>query len=375
MPMTVMDLESRWGTTTRQDRKAEWERLAAETEIPWTDVLLIALNVYGLRTPLGARVRIYVSVPGDDEERLVVVPSDQPNSPFELVGDRLLLDEATVAQVRKAAPDDAVSGYLRCWDGDRWRAATLNPNSRSRCTGCAFCPTSLEAAVDPRLRLEDELRQLLGALAAELPAGGSLSDLEEVTVSTGCFRTETAALDHLRVLKGVLVEQGLPARIGLLSSVLRSDEAFAALAEECAPFLLFLTAECASRRNILLKSTKASLRPAAMPDLLARAKAAGLETSFTYIVGLDPFDEMIAFLEDLMEHVTVFPSIQIYQAHTPLMNVLRSPDADNVAYYVRARARIERLTQARGLVPERWRCYRSLWYSSYAGSALTGPSM
>jgi hypothetical protein len=375
VPMRVVDLESQWGTSTQQDRLARWRQLAADTATSWTDVLLIALNVYGLRTPMGARVRLYVSVPGDVEERLVVVPSGQDASPFEVVGDNLVVDNHTVALIRRSAADDAVSGYLRCWDGTAWRAATLNPNSRSRCTGCAFCPTTLEAAVDPRLRLDDELSQLLAGLTAELPAGASLSDLTDITVSTGCFHTESAALEHIETLRRVLDAHDVPARIGFLTSVLRSDDAFARLAKRSAPFLLFLTAECASRRNVLLKASKASLRPSQMPDLLARAKAAGLDTSFTYIVGLDPFDEMIAFLSELLPHTTVFPSIQIYQAHTPLMNVLRSPDADNVEYYLRARAHIERLTAARGLVPERWRCYRSLWYSTYAGAPLTGPSM
>lgn len=378
MPMTAVDLELqrlvRGRSSTRRERLGQWEELARELAVAWSDVLLTALNVYGLRTPLGTRTRLYVSVPGDPAERLIVVPSEQPGSPFELAeSGQLLVDGTQVATVRRATHDDAVSGYLRCWDGGRWRAATVNPNSRSRCTGCAFCPTTLEDAVDPRLRLDEELAQLLAGLAAELPPGGSLSDLDEITVSTGCFHTEAAGLEHLGVLRRVLDEHGIAARIGFLSSVLRSDEAFAQLAAECSPVLLFLTAECTSRRELLLKSSKASLRPEQMPDLLARAKAAGLQTSFTYIVGLDPFDEMVDFLSELLPHVTVFPSIQIYQAHTPLMDVLRSPDAGDLEYYLRARTHIERLTAARGLVPERWRCYRSLWYSTYAGARLTGP--
>jgi hypothetical protein len=378
VPMTAVDLESqrlvRGGRPTRRGPLGQWEELARELTVAWSDVLLTALNVYGLRTPLGARTRLYVSIPGDPAERLVVVPSDQAGSPFELADTGQLLVAGTpVATVRRAEHDDAVSGYLRCWDGGRWRAATVNPNSRCRCTGCAFCPTTLEDAVDPRLRLDEELAQLLAGLAAELPPGGKLTDLTDITVSTGCFHTEAAGLEHLGVLRRVLDEHGIDARIGFLSSVLRSDEAFARLAAECSPVLLFLTAECASRRELLLKSSKASLLPEQMPDLLARAKTAGLQTSFTYIVGLDPFDVMVDFLSELLPHVTVFPSIQIYQAHTPLMDVLRSPDAGDLEYYLRARAHIERLTAARGLVPEPWRCYRSLWYSTYAGARLTGP--
>ena len=353
---------------------ARWELLAFDHDVAWTDLLLIALNVYGLRTPLGARVRLDLRMPDESESRLVVVPSGRPDSPFDLEGDELTVEGRWVAAVDRGVLDDAVPGYLRCWDGTRWRAATLNPNSRSRCTGCAFCPTTLEAAVDPRLRLDDEIAALLAGLAAELPPGGSLADLDEVTISTGCFHTETAALDHLRTVRRVLSEHGMHPRIGLLSSVLRSNHVFEQIAADVGPFLLYLTAECSSRRDVLLKASKASLRPDEMPDLLARARSAGLDTSFTYVVGLDPYDDMREFLGRLLPESTVFPSVQIYQSHTTLMDLLRTPEAGgDLSYYLRIRQELEQRGMARELVPERWRCYRPLWYTSFAGRPLSGP--
>jgi hypothetical protein len=352
---------------------ARWADLAAAYEVPWTDLLLLALNLHGLRSDAGSRVRVFLRVPGDEEARLVVVPSGRVDSPFELVGDALTVDGQPVASVERRVSDDAVAGYLRCWDGQRWRAATLNPNSRSRCTGCAFCPTALEDAVDPRLRLDDEIAALLAAMAAELPAGASLTDLEDVTISTGCFHTESAALEHLRTVRRVLTEHGLRPRIGLLTSVVRSTEAFERIAEEVGPFVLHLTAECVSRRDILLKTSKASLRPEQMPELLARARAAGLDTSFTYIVGLDPYEQTRDFLRHLLPHVTVFPSVQVYQSHTALMDLLRAPGADDLTYYLRVRRDLEECAAPLGLVPERWRCYRPLWYTTFAGARLTGP--
>jgi hypothetical protein len=360
--------------TVESTALARWECLASDHDVAWTDLLLIALNVYGIRTPAGARVRIDLHAPDEPEPRLVVVPSGRPESPFELVGGALVVEGREVARVDRTVADDAVPGYLRCWDGERWRAATLNPNSRSRCTGCAFCPTTLEDAVDPRLRVDDEIAALLAGLAAELPPGSSLTDLTEVTISTGCFHTEGAALDHLRTVRRVLDDHGMRPRIGLLSSVLRSQEAFDTIAREVGPFLLYLTAECTSRRDVLLKESKASLRPEEMPALLARARAAGLDTSFTYVVGLDPYAEMRNFLRTLLPQVTVFPSVQVYQAHTPLMDVLRAPDAVDLSYYLRIRREVEERCSVRGLVPERWRCYRPLWYTTYAGTPLMGPS-
>jgi hypothetical protein len=350
-----------------------WQSLAADYEVAWTDLLLLALNVYGIRTPIGARVRLDLQLPDEPESRLIVVPSGRNDSPFVLENNRLRAYGRWIADVGRGVVDDAVPGYLRCWDGTRWRAATLNPNSRSRCTGCAFCPTSLEAAVDPRLRLDDEIAGLLAGLAAELPAGGSLADIEDVTISTGCFHNEAAALEHLRTVRRVLSDHGMRPRIGLLSSVLRSTEAFEAVAADVGPFLLYLTAECTSRRDVLLKASKASLRPEEMPALLGRARAAGLDTSFTYIVGLDPYEEMREFLRGLIPEVTVFPSIQVYQSHTTLMDLLRAPEADTLPYYLRMRHELEQVLAPRHLVPERWRCYRPLWYTTFAGTRLTSP--
>ena len=109
--------------------------------------------------------------------------------------------------------------------------------------GCAFCPNTLEAAADPRLAESRGLAELLEALVEQHPSG-NLAELREVTVSTGCFEREQAAVDHLVALRAVLSEFGVGARIGFLTSVIRSREAFGVLQDAVAPFVLRLTAEC-----------------------------------------------------------------------------------------------------------------------------------
>jgi hypothetical protein len=126
---------------------------------------------------------------------------------------------------------------------------------------------------------------------------------------------------------------------------------------------------------LLLKKTKSDLLPEVMPGLLADARDAGLDTSFAYIVGLDPTRDMEPFLSALLPQVTLFPSLQVFQAHTPLMDGLRTPEADELRYFLNARRIVESVMSdvASNLVPESWRCYRSLWYESYAGQPLVGP--
>lgn len=344
-------------------------RLAARYRIPVEDVLLIAINLYGIRSgEQRHRARVTVHLANQPNVGwMVIVPLNSTGSPFQLRGQALLLGGEQVAHVRRIDADEAVGGYFR----DGGRAATLNPNGRSRCVGCAFCPNTLEAAADPRLSEERELTELLVAMGEQHPRR-NLSELREVTVSTGCFEREDVAVAHLLRLRTVLTAHGITAGIGFLTSVVRSDEAVARLAAEVAPFVLRLTAECFTRRHLMLKASKAALELAEMPNVLMRARRAGLGTSFTYIVGLDPLEELCAGVETLAEHVSEFPNFQIYQAHNSIMAGLRADGADELEFYLKARQEIERIVGPSELRPQAWECYRPLWYFTFAGEDLVG---
>ncbi|WP_255306178.1 hypothetical protein [Streptomyces sp. Wb2n-11] len=347
------------------------ERVALANGVPVEDVLLIAVNLYGITSDQDrhrARVSLRL-VRRPDVPWQIIVPLNRPASPFRLRRDELSLNGELIAHVERIDADEAVGGYFRN-DG---RAATLNPNARSRCVGCGWCPNTLEAAADPRLQEEQGLDDLLRALGEQHPRR-NLAELSEVTVSTGCFEREEAAVAHLTALRPALERAGVTARIGFLTSVLRSDEAFATIASQVSPFVLRLTAEHFTRRAALMKSTKAGLRPEQMPDLLARARAAGLGTSYTYIVGLDPMEDLVRGVNALASVVTAFPNFQVFQAHTVMMQGMRTPDAERLEYYLQARTAIERAMAPTGLRPMGWECYRPLWYFTYAGEDLVdGP--
>lgn len=270
-----------------------------------------------------------------------------------------------MAYVERVDPDEAVGGYFR----NGGHAATLNPNARSRCVGCAFCPNTLEAAADPRLNEEKELEDLLAALVEQHPRH-DLSQLREVTVSTGCFEREVAAVSHLKLLRKVLNLYNVDARIGLLTSVITSPAAFDEVAAYVNPFVLRLTVECFTRRDLMLKASKATLSPKHIRDILIGAKRAGLDTSYTYIVGLDPLDDLKRGVAALAEHVTEFPNFQIFQAHNALMEGLRAPGAESLVYYLQARSIIEDIVEPTGLRPAPWECYRPLWLTAFAGHSL-----
>ncbi|MFB7298132.1 hypothetical protein ACH4LQ_31115 [Streptomyces globisporus] len=352
-------------------RLHDLEQTALRHGVPVEDVLLIAVNLHGI-TSVHERNRARVNLRlarRPDTTWQIIVPLNQPASPFRLCGDELSLNGSVVAHVERIDADEAVGGYFRN-DG---RAATLNPNARSRCVGCGWCPNTLEAAADPRMQEEQGLDALLRALGEQHPRR-SLAELEEVTVSTGCFEREEAAVAHLTALRPALERADVTARIGFLTSVLRTDEAFETIASQVSPFVLRLTAEHFTRREALMKATKADLRPEQMPNLLARARKAGLDTSYTYIAGIDPLDDLTRGVNELVDEVTVFPNIQVFQAHNLIMQGMRTPGAESLAYYLHARTLIERTLAPTGLRPASWECYRPLWYFTFAGEDLVdGP--
>ncbi|MFJ8438063.1 hypothetical protein [Kitasatospora griseola] len=344
--------------------------MAEQHGVPVEDALLIAINLYGISSVHGRhRARISVRLmTRPDVAWMVIVPFNAEASPFRLIGEELSLGSEVVGTIDRVAADEAVGGYFR----NGGRAATLNPNARSRCVGCAFCPNTLEAAADPRLAEERELNELLAALVEQHPRY-DLTELQEVTVSTGCFERERAAVDHLTGLREVLSAHGIGARIGFLTSVIRSSGAFEELAERVAPLVLRLTAECFSRRDLLLKASKAALTAQETPHVLERAMRAGHATSFTYIVGLDRLTELRAGVGELMPFVTEFPNFQVYQAHNSIMAGLRTGGSEALDYYLRARRDIEDIVGPTGLRPVAWECYRPLWYFTFGEEQLVPP--
>jgi hypothetical protein len=65
-----------------------------------------------------------------------------------------------------------------------------------------------------------------------------------------------------------------------------------------------------------------------------------------------------------------FPGHQVFQAHNPLMAELRTDGADQLDFYLAARAQIEQIMAPLGLLPAGWECYRPLWYVTFAGQEL-----
>lgn len=349
--------------------RAHVERLSRQWGVPADDVLLIGLNSCGMRSDRPkSRLRFRLRLDSRPDEQLYVILSlDRRNSPFELVSDEIRLNGQRIATVDAAEDDDAVLGY---WRKGR-KVLTLNSNARSQCTGCVFCPNTLEESSDPRLKQLDDLSTYFAAITEDF-ALGDMAGVEKVTVCTGCFHYESLAIEHLRQVRAAMGEQNCSGAIlHFLSSVITSDDGIRALAD-LAPFHLTLTAECFTQRGVILKESKARLEPAEMVDVLGRAADAGITTDFTYIVGLDNPELALRQLAKFVPVTTAFPRFQVYQSHTSLMDMFAADGARDIEFYLRMRREIEELFGPSGLRPQSWENYRPLWYFSFAEEPLTG---
>jgi hypothetical protein len=356
-------------TATTGSGVAHLQALADRYQVPYLDVALIAANSHGAR-PLKdyPRARMQLRPQGSDEVWQIILPFDNTQSPFAVDDGALLLGDDVVADVVALENDDVVLTYLRAGG----RSITLNTNSRSRCTGCLFCPNVIEDAADETLQTANQLAEVLEWLMAD-NGWPDLSHAEVITVCSGCFHYPGMAIDHMAALRIAADLYGFTGRLHLLSSVLRDRADLQRLHDACGPFHLTLTMECFERRSLLLKDTKASLTLERAGEIMEDCRDIGVLADFTYVAGLDSYDRAVEGIAQLAARVTTFPRIQVFQAHNDYMRKARHREAEDLGYYLRLRSDLAEIFAPTGLSPRSWENYRPLWYSEFGGTPLPGP--
>ncbi|MEU6861594.1 hypothetical protein AB0B28_22290 [Glycomyces sp. NPDC046736] len=355
-----------------------WRRLAVRHDLEWSELLLIALNLYGLRgnNTEGMRLRLN----SEDEEFMLVLPADRATSPFSLRAhvdpsspqhglSELCVDGTPVAEIIEAEPGEEVRGYLRA-DGT---AATLLLQADTESPELVKC-----------------YRDLLQALASDL-SEDEPHLFDEVTLSAGSAHDEALVVEHLTAVREAMTAEGLPdtTTLGVLTPALRTGTAFAELSEKVGPVLLFLTTETFEEDDAQAAAEpsvpedadaadplgpNASHQSERLSEILAAAREAGHRTSFTYTVGSEPLDEMRAWLLPLAEQTTMWPSLTILPAESPVDDSqhVAAPD-ERLDFFLEARRLLEQIFAPTQLRPQPWRCYRGLWYRQHAGEHLEGP--
>jgi hypothetical protein len=345
-----------------------FERYSGDYAVPIVDLHLMALNLSGLSSDAGkGRARMEVRLFEEPAvEWHMILPTRRRGSPFAIDHKtRLTFSGNPLGTLRLVEHDDAQLGYLR----DSGRVITLNTNSRSICTGCVFCPNTLGDANDPRIATAaDETERWLETFLRQHD-WSDLGRVSEINLSTGCFGNEGRAIEHLSGLRHLLGNFGFRGRLGILSSVIRSESAMQRL-REVGPFALFLTLECITRRALLLKESKANLSAAEAIEVLRRARSAGHDTGVMIVVGLDPLPIVGQWLQNAVPYLTDFPNLQLFQSHSPLMDVFRVPGAERLDFFLNARRVFEEILAPSSLRPLPWQNYRPLWHYTFGTEDL-----
>lgn len=340
-----------------------------EFGVPDIDCAMIAMNAVGARCNMDlTRARMDVRPTGSSEDWQLILALDSPDSPFSMNKAGIFLGEDLAAEMVRIENDDVVLSYLR----KQGRALTLNTYSRSACTGCTFCPNVIEESADGTLKQEQEFAQLFKWICKD-NGWKDLSHVDAIAVCSGCFHNADAAIDHLKMIRSISSDFEFAGRLHLLSSVIRERRDLERAARELGAFHLTLTLECFTRRDALLKSTKASLTFEDTKRILDDCCELGILGDFTYIVGLDDLESTVDGLVSLSAHVSTFPRIQIFQAHNGYMRSYRNAQANNFDYYFNVRDRVGDAYFERGFQPETWENYRSLWYTEFKGRMISGP--
>lgn len=343
------------------------QELENRYNVPAEDILLIALNASGVRWNKidNDRIRFPLHILGTSRKYfLALTVTNSPLSNFFIEEDHenrwLFFGDKLVGEIPRIEFDTCTDSY--------WRKGkshlTLNTNSRSKCEGCKFCGTYRLVGEDAPLTDEYTLTKKAEAFCREL---GNLKLLKSLGIVTACFPSEEKVVDHILMVRRVFSRYGFKGEISYIGSQLRNIESLRKIIAS-GPFSYYLTVEMFTRRENLMKRVKSSLSLEEGRTILEKAISLGANTSYLYIVGLDPLEVMEGELPKYRDVITRFPNAQIFQVYIPEQIYLRDLEAFNIEYFLKARLIFENAYP--GLDPDRYLNYRSLWYSSYREKEL-----
>ncbi len=349
---------------------ADAKNLGRQYDVPPEDILLIALNLCGVKTreTNEKRIRFRFKLKNRSEFFYLGLCVNTGESPFLLKENKIFLREENIGIVYEKERDTCDSTYFR-----RNRTAlTLNSNSRSRCRGCKFCGTYSQKAEDinnllTEAKLIDYIKKLLSNKRKP-----DLSDIVDIGICTGCFPSEKDAVNHILMVKKVLKKFSFNGNLKYIGSQLKSKESLIKIEKFAKPFSLYFTTECFERRNELLHLYKAMISIRQMENILKMSKRMGFDTTILYISGLDSLKTVFKRFKELLPSMTKFPIVNLFQNYLPQQESIRIAEARDIKYYLETRKQLEEIFLPTTIRPRLWENYRGLWYLKFGNETIDG---
>ena len=342
-----------------------FEILSEKYSIPIEDIILISLNKNGVNAiGLTPRIRMRMALKTHPEEFFYFGLSNNNNSPFVLRDNVIYIEKnIEIGTINNLENDDCASSYFR----KQGKVITLNSNKRSTCHGCKFCPNNLELNsedqnLDTYEKVEVHFRKILG--------GKDMPDIERLTICTGCFGSEEAALSHILLVNQVAKNLRFNGTLHYIGSEIQSYKAFDAIKKEVQSFMYTFTVECFSKRDVILKKNKSSITLEKYYEMLKKGKMYGFKTNIIYVLGIDNIDIIEKNMQYFSGVMTEMPLINIFQPHIDEHYKLLAESALELEYYLKIRKKMEKIFKKLNKYPQSWECYRPLWYFKYGEDEL-----
>jgi len=327
------------------------DNLVQNSELPFIEIISILVNLCGINTKLPYR-RIRFDIIAEYALKFSV--ENNSLSRFSIENNYLCINGVDLFPVENIVEDSCEILYTR----NNGSVISFNPNNRSRCIGCNFCyqPSSHDKRTINR-------SNILSTFSDWMKQNGlvDLSSIRQIALVTGCFPNEESVTDYLLKMRDSLKELNFCQDILYIGMI--KNKGSINILSRMQPFHICFTVECFEHRNKMLKSSK-NVELTEICSLMELSNKIGIDTSFSYILGLDSLESIEKNFGILSKYVTQFPIVSLYQTDERRI-LYRHPQANSINYYLEARKIIERCMAGNGLTPSSWNNYRSLWRTYY----------
>ena len=351
-------------------------RLSKEYQVNAEDILFIHMSRYGVNVEFPySRVR-FVFSPYENavfskahrmniDQFFLALPRN-PESPFSVHGDKLYLDDVVLGEVSDLKNDTCDTHYTR----RNGTVINLNPVSKSKCHGCKFCHTIVQNANDTDMDISscENLEKFFNDFMTDHKIA-DLSSIVQVAVVTGGFGEEGKVLNYLEMLSRTLENYNFKGEILYFGAEIH-ESGLERLGKIKHKVVYCYTVECFTHRSEILKKEKAQISVSDVMKLFDKAISLGIDTTFSYVLGIDSLDSISEPFANSIGHITRFPIINVYQQHGGASDDVLAPEAKSIEYYLNARLKIEDLFKNTKLLPRPWENYRSLWYLTFGNIDL-----
>lgn len=352
----------------------EAQRVSLKYGIPISEVLFCEFNRTGVylelsQVPITHRVRFVCNDVFSDKEMYFALPvrkQDETRFMVDKYG-RLMLNSTLLGYTSYLEEDTCDCSYYR----KNKRVLNLNSHRRGECHGCTYCIHSYNITVlNDREELigKPKIREFFKTILAKNEFK-DFSYFEQIAVVTGLFNSEKAVVQHIADIREVGKEFNFSGPIFYLGCELISKTALDEV-KGYGPFSLCYSLDCLTQRARRLNAKKNAISVPSILETLDYANRIGLEVTFSYVVGLDPLEDLSKGISEFSRFINRFPIVNIYQTQHPSQRKIMTPEANSLDYYLAARQIFESIFRQRELKPHNWENYRSLWYHYFGNEYI-----